>query len=160
LRKTLAKQGQGWKRLLASAEMVEVAKAHNYVDLDALYRAIGDGHIAAKTVAQQVINQLTDEESEDLGLPEQLEELPTPGARSSDAVIVQGVADVMVTLARCCTPVPRDEILGFVTRGRGISVHRVDCPNAEQLRAEPERLVEVRWNTQIPSTFRVTIEVE
>ena len=67
---------------------------------------------------------------------------------------------MLVTLARCCTPVPRDDILGFVTRGRGISVHRTDCPNAASLRAQDDRLVEVRWNTQTPATFRVTVDVE
>jgi GTP pyrophosphokinase len=65
-----------------------------------------------------------------------------------------------VSLARCCTPVPRDDIIGFVTRGRGVSVHRADCPNAEDLRRDPERLLDVTWNTSTPSSFRVTVQVE
>jgi guanosine-3',5'-bis(diphosphate) 3'-pyrophosphohydrolase len=75
-------------------------------------------------------------------------------------VVVEGSTDVWVTLARCCTPVPGDEILGFVTRGRGVSVHRTDCPNAADLRQDPDRLVDVRWDASTPSTFRVTVQVE
>ncbi|HUG83815.1 MAG TPA: bifunctional (p)ppGpp synthetase/guanosine-3',5'-bis(diphosphate) 3'-pyrophosphohydrolase [Euzebya sp.] len=166
LRRTLAKSGRGWKRQIASPLLAEVGKAHNYADLDALYRAVGDGHISAKTIAAQLGEKLA--QVEGTATPEAEDEEPysTPSAedwsprRSSEAVFVEGIDDVLVTLARCCSPVPRDDIMGFVTRGRGISVHRTDCPNADDLRSEPDRLVPVRWNTQTPSTFRVTIDVE
>ena len=71
-----------------------------------------------------------------------------------------GTSDVLVKLARCCTPVPGDEILGFVTRGDGISVHRRDCTNAKSLLSQPERLAEVRWAPTAQSTFLVQIMVE
>jgi GTP pyrophosphokinase len=108
-------------------------------------------------VAQQLAGRLADgNEDRDIPLPPVVE----APRRASDAVIVEGSDDVWVTLARCCTPVPRDAIMGFVTRGRGVSVHRVDCPNADDLRSDPERIIEVAWNTHAPSSFRVTIEVE
>ena len=157
LRKALTKQGLSWKQVMASGALTEVAKAVNHPELDALYRAIGDGHVSAKSIAQQVANRLAEEEEVDDVVPTGP---PTQPARASDAVVVEDTDDVLVTLARCCTPVPRDEIIGFVTRGRGVSVHRADCPNAADLRRNPERLIPVRWNTAAPAMFRVTIEVE
>ncbi|MGI9018287.1 MAG: RelA/SpoT family protein [Euzebya sp.] len=166
LRKTLAKSGRGWKSQIASPLLLEVAKAHNYTDLDALYRAIGDRHVTAKAISQQLGERLAQAEGIiDTGAeeeePYQSRAVEDIGPRrSSEAVFVEGIDDVLVTLARCCSPVPRDDIMGFVTRGRGISVHRTDCPNADDLRSEPDRLVPVKWNTQTPATFRVTIDVE
>ena len=79
---------------------------------------------------------------------------------SDSGVVVQGSADVMVKLARCCTPVPPDEIVGFVTRGSGVSVHRADCSNVGPLTQEPERMVEVSWAPTQSSVFLVEIQVE
>ena len=167
LRRTLAKSGRGWKAQIGSAALLEVAQNHNYSDLDALFRAIGDGHITAKAIAQQLKEKLdeaegavipSDEDDDDFDAPAVAE--LGPRRASSEAVHVEGIDDVLVTLARCCSPVPPDQILGFVTRGRGISVHRTDCPNADDLRSDPGRLVPVHWNTTTPSTFRVTIDVE
>ncbi len=166
LRKVLAKSGRGWKSQIASPTLLEIAQSHNYADLEALYRAIGDGHITAKAIAQQVGEKLAEAEGHVDPNADADEGYTAPPVddfeprRSSEAVFVEGVDDVLVTLARCCSPVPRDDIMGFVTRGRGISVHRTDCPNADDLRSEPDRLVDVRWNTQTPATFRVTIDVE
>ena len=158
LQRTLAKQGAGWKRLMAAPELKAVAEQLNYVSLDALYHAIGEHHVSAQTVAQHLSGRLADE-VEELEIEEPPTLKPQP-ARESEAVVVEGTSDVWVTLARCCTPVPGDDILGFVTRGRGVSVHRTDCPNAADLQRDPERLVEVRWDATTPSTFRVTVQVE
>jgi GTP diphosphokinase / guanosine-3',5'-bis(diphosphate) 3'-diphosphatase len=158
LQKTFAKQGTGWKRLMGSPELKAVAEAMNHRDLDSLFRAIGDGHISARSVAQHVAGELADEvEQLDIPPPTPATEGPT---RGTEAVIVEDTEDVWVTLARCCSPVPGDEILGFVTRGRGVSVHREDCPNADDLRRDPTRLVGVRWNASAPLTFRVNVQVE
>jgi GTP pyrophosphokinase len=73
---------------------------------------------------------------------------------------VPGSVDVWVRLARCCTPVPGDEIMGFVSRGQGVSVHRTDCPNAKALMREPERLIDVSWRPGKSTTFVVAIQVE
>jgi GTP pyrophosphokinase len=78
----------------------------------------------------------------------------------TSGIVVPGSADVWVRLARCCTPAPGDEIMGFVTRGAGVSVHRTDCPNARALAAQSERLIEVSWKTGRPTSFVVAIQVE
>ena len=96
---------------------------------------------------------------------EEAEELPParPVHLARDAgqpVVVQGRSDVWVKLARCCTPVPGDQISGFVTRGQGVSVHRSDCPNMRWMTREPERVIEVSWAAGKPTTFAVSIQVE
>jgi GTP diphosphokinase / guanosine-3',5'-bis(diphosphate) 3'-diphosphatase len=111
------------------------------------------------TVVNHLSNRVADEAEVDAETVPALPSVEAP-ARASEAVVVEDTDDVWVTLARCCTPVPRDDILGFVTRGRGVSVHRTDCPNAEDLRRDPERLIPVRWDTSAPATFRVTVQVE
>jgi len=78
----------------------------------------------------------------------------------TQAIVVQGRSDVWVKLARCCTPVPGDKIMGFVTRGQGVSVHRTDCPNVGELSKEPDRLIEVDWSAGKPTSFAVSIQVE
>jgi GTP pyrophosphokinase len=160
LQRAVAKLGLGWKRSMASNELRAVAERLGYHDLDALHRAIGDGHVTPHAVAQSLAAQLAGEEETELEpvmpAPAKLDATP----RSTEAVLVENTADVWVTLAKCCTPVPGDAILGFVTRGRGVSVHRGDCPNAEDLQRDPARIVPVRWNTQVPSSFRVTVQVE
>ncbi|MFD0885088.1 ACT domain-containing protein, partial [Streptosporangium algeriense] len=80
--------------------------------------------------------------------------------RGGAGVVVAGDSDVWVRLSRCCTPVPGDEIIGFVTRGHGVSVHRTNCPNVQQLRSEPDRLVEVSWSAAEDSVFLVALQVE
>ncbi len=159
LQRTLAKQGAGWKRLMAAPELKAVAEQMNYQNLDALLRAIGEHHLSAHTVAQALTSRLA-AEVEELDIEPPSSVTTSAPARPSESVIVEGSTDVWVTLARCCTPVPGDEILGFVTRGRGVSVHRTDCPNAGDLRRDPSRLVEVHWDASTPSTFRVTVQVE
>jgi GTP diphosphokinase / guanosine-3',5'-bis(diphosphate) 3'-diphosphatase len=158
LQRAVAKLGVGWRKLLSGGELGSVAESMNYTDLDALYRAIGDGHLSAAAVAQHLSGRMAHEEEEVDEAP-LLASIEAP-SRSSEAVVVEDTDDVWVTLARCCTPVPRDDIIGFVTRGRGVSVHRSDCPNAEDLRRDPERLIAVRWDTSAPATFRVTVQVE
>ncbi|MDP8969665.1 MAG: bifunctional (p)ppGpp synthetase/guanosine-3',5'-bis(diphosphate) 3'-pyrophosphohydrolase [Actinomycetota bacterium] len=157
LRKALAKQGMGWKRLMAGSALRAVARQMNHHDSEALYRAIGDGHISARTVAQQLAGRVVDESESDELLPAPSADVPP---KASEAVVVENTDDVWVTLARCCNPVPGDDILGFVTRGRGVSVHRTDCPNGADLRRDPGRLVSVRWDPRAPATFRVTVQVE
>jgi GTP pyrophosphokinase len=80
--------------------------------------------------------------------------------RGDPGVIVHGTTDVLAKLARCCTPVPGDDIVGFVTRGAGVSVHRGDCPNVASLGSQPERMVTVEWAPSAQSLFLVAIQVE
>ncbi|MGH8901215.1 MAG: RelA/SpoT family protein [Egibacteraceae bacterium] len=157
LRQALAKKGQGWKRHMDAAELDAVAEALHYANLDALYQAIGDGHRSAQSVVVHLSQRITDD-SDQLGAP--LPSPQEPPARSSDAVVVQDTDNSWVTLARCCSPVPYDRIIGLTTNNRGVSVHRSNCPNAEDLSRDPQRLVQVHWDTRAPATFRVNLQVE
>jgi GTP pyrophosphokinase len=149
------------QKLAASNALERLASAMNYTDLDALHAAIGDGHVSARSVAQRL--------TRDLRGGDQEEQLPTtvgPGLGTKTrrgspvGVYVEGLDDVMVRLSRCCTPVPGDQIVGFVTRGRGVSVHRADCANASALAAgEQERLIEVEWDREGSTVFVASIEV-
>ena len=159
--KALRREGLPVQKLAASNALERLASAMNYSDLDALHAAIGDGHVSARSVAQRL--------TRDLRGGDQEEQLPTTvgpglGTRSRRGtpvgVYVEGLDDVMVRLSRCCTPVPGDQIVGFVTRGRGVSVHRADCANASALAAgEQERLIEVEWDREGSTVFVASIEV-
>jgi guanosine-3',5'-bis(diphosphate) 3'-pyrophosphohydrolase len=129
-------------------------------DLESLYAAIGEGHVSARAVTQRIQRDLRGGEEQ---LPVTTAR-PPRGARSTSkrtvGVHVEGLDDLMVRLSRCCTPVPGDEIIGFVTRGRGVSVHRADCANAIGLVNQSERLIEVEWDHDQPATYVVSIEIE
>jgi len=150
-------------RLLTNSMLNTLALESNYADVSALYAAVGEGHLGAQTV----VTRLTASLGGDEGLIEDASEqvLPSRVANRRDAkpdpgITVIGADDTWVKLSRCCTPVPGDEVLGFVTRGSGISVHRSDCVNADDLRTQPERLVEVAWTPGKSSIFLVNIQVE
>ena len=130
--------------------------------MDALHAAIGDSRISARAVAQRILRDLRGGVYEEQ-LPVTARQQPTaprPGRGSAVGVYVEGLDDLMVRLSRCCTPVPGDEIVGFVTRGRGVSVHRADCANAASLASRSrERLIEVEWDHRSSGVFVATIEV-
>ena len=149
-----------WK----SPQLESVVGELSYVDLDALLAAIGEHHVSAKTVAQRLARGLRSGE-EDEQLPATIA-VPrrerTDGKSAKVGVHVEGLDDVLVRLAKCCTPVPGDGIIGFVTRGRGVSVHRTDCANAVSLMAEQAtRMIDVDWDAQEQSdaTFIAGVEV-
>ena len=160
LAKAMRREGLPVQRLAKSQALGAVAEAMHYADIDALHAAIGEGHIGAQAVAQRLQRELLDGE-EQLPITTQR---PPRGAKADHrrtvGVHVEGLDDVMVRLSRCCTPVPGDEIMGFVTRGRGVSVHRTDCANAAALTAQTHRFIEVEWDTEQPATFIVSIEIE
>ncbi|HZJ05311.1 MAG TPA: bifunctional (p)ppGpp synthetase/guanosine-3',5'-bis(diphosphate) 3'-pyrophosphohydrolase [Nocardioidaceae bacterium] len=163
--KLMRKEGQPLKRVLTHESLSMVAEEFRLADVSALYAAVGEGNIGAQTVVRRVIEQHGGEEgaSEDLAEGVLITDGQSSGRQSSggDAgVIVRGISDVWVKLAKCCTPVPGDKILGFVTRGSGVSVHRADCTNAESLKAQPERLVDVEWSPTAQSLFLVNVQVE
>jgi len=150
-------------RLLTNSMLNTLALESNYADVSALYAAVGEGHLGAQTVVTRLTASLGGEE----GLIEDASEQVLPSrvasrreAKPDPGITVIGANDTWVKLSRCCTPVPGDEVLGFVTRGSGISVHRTDCVNADDLRTQPERLVEVAWTPGKSSIFLVNIQVE
>jgi GTP pyrophosphokinase len=156
--KALRREGLPVQKLTRSATLLGVAEAMHYSDLEALHAAIGEGHVSARTVAQRVERELRGGEEQ---LPVTTQRPPTTArGRRAVGVHVEGLDDVMVRLSRCCTPVPGDEIMGFVTRGRGVSVHRTDCANAVALSTQSQRLIEVEWDHDETATFVVSVEIE
>ena len=160
--KALRREGLPVQKILATNLLAEVATEINYADLDALHAAVGENHVSAKSVASRVARHLRGGEAD------REEQLPTTvrsprrrNNRPTAGVHVEGLDDLMVRLSRCCTPVPGDEIMGFVTRGRGVSVHRADCANAVSLATgKGERLIEVEWDTDHTGSFVASIEVK
>ncbi|MFJ7047656.1 RelA/SpoT family protein [Streptomyces sp. NPDC101112] len=161
--RAMRKQNLPIQRILTGDSLVTLAHEMRYPDISALYAAIGEGHVSAQSVVQKLVQALGGEEAATEEIDESVP--PTRNRRkrrgSNDpGVVVKGVEDVWVKLARCCTPVPGDPIIGFVTRGSGVSVHRNDCVNVESLSREPERILEVEWAPTQSSVFLVAIQVE
>lgn len=149
-------------RVMESAHLTAEMESLNYLDLDTLLAAIGEGHVEASQFAQRIAARFEDSESE--------ERLPASVLRPDDlrrrgngnvGIHIEGFDDVLVRLSKCCTPVPGDDILGFITRGRGVSVHRSDCANAGTFADDQSsRLVDVEWDGSATGTvFRASVEV-
>ncbi len=163
--KLMRKEGLPLQRLLTHESLSAVAGELRHPDVSSLYAAVGEGNIGAKTVVRRIIDLFGGEEGAAEDLAEAVR-IPTErerhkrGPLGDAGVIVKDVPDVWVKLARCCTPVPGDEIIGFVTRGAGVSVHRGDCTNIKSLLAQPDRMVQVEWAPTAQSLFLVNMQVE
>jgi guanosine-3',5'-bis(diphosphate) 3'-pyrophosphohydrolase len=158
LQRELRRQGLPLKRLTTEATLGRVAAELKYPSLDALMVAVGEGHVSPQSVVARLTRLVTADEEEVTEVPPAR---PVKLARKTDQpVVVAGADDLWVNLARCCTPVPGDEIVGFVTRGRGVSVHRADCPNARALAREQDRFIDVSWSAGKGTSFVVSIQVE
>ncbi|HET9771475.1 MAG TPA: bifunctional (p)ppGpp synthetase/guanosine-3',5'-bis(diphosphate) 3'-pyrophosphohydrolase [Acidimicrobiia bacterium] len=157
--KALRKEGLPVQKLAGSSILPKVAVAMNYADLDTLHAAIGEGHVSAKAVAQRIQREMRGGE-EQISTTATRPRRKTRGAHNKIGVHVEGLDDVLVRLSRCCTPVPGDEIIGFVTRGRGVSVHRADCANAAGLTSQSSRLIEVEWDGESSGSWVVSIQIE
>ena len=161
--KALRREGLPVQKLQSGPVILDVAKAMNYADLDALHAAIGENHVSAKAVAARVAKVVRDVGPEpEASLPTTIRQTRRHRKGPSPAgVHVEGLDDVFVRLSRCCTPVPGDEIIGFVTRGRGVSVHRTDCANAVSLaEGQADRLIEVEWDNDPSGVFIASIELK
>ena len=153
----IRRHGKAPSQILKSDALLEMAKQEGYATIDELAAAVGFGHRATA----QLIGRLMAPTSS--GTPTQ----PQPAAVSQvistrgeePGVQVKGARDLLMQLSRCCNPVPGDKILGYITRGRGLTIHSVDCPNLEALDYDRERLVEVEWDTATPSQHAVKIAV-
>ena len=151
------------QRLVTAEAMTALAQELRYGDISALYTAVGEGHVSARHVVQRLLAQLGGAD----GAEDELAERSTPTTmhvrqRSTEdsGVGVPGAPGTLTKLAKCCTPVPGDNIMGFVTRGGGVSVHRTDCTNADDLQLQSERIIEVVWAPSPTSVFLVAIQVE
>lgn len=139
----------------------EEMESLNYSDLDTFLAAVGEGHVDGEAFAQRMRQRFgqSDGEEQWTWSTGRAEDRPPPG--SNVGIHVEGFDDVIVRLSKCCTPVPGDEILGFITRGRGVSVHRADCANAESFAdGQSSRLVDVEWDESASvASFRASVDV-
>jgi GTP pyrophosphokinase len=163
LAKQLRKAGLPLQRLLTLEHLTAVAGFFKLADVTALYAAVGENTVSAQAVVNRLISveggddATADETGEDRVVTGRSRRTPST---SDSGIEVVGASDLLVKLAKCCTPVPGDTILGFVTRGSGVSVHRTDCVNATSLQAQPQRVIEVAWAPTAKSQFLVAIQVE
>jgi len=157
----MRKAGLPIQKILGGHALLELAHNLRFEDIESLYEAVGNGHTSAHSVIEKlmVLIGTTDAHPEN-----DLTPLIAPIKRKRKSVTgveVEGAADVLVKLARCCAPVPGDEITGFITRGNGVSVHRMDCVNITDLKLhQGDRIVKVKWNLAAASSFLVNIAVE
>lgn len=159
LQRLMRRQNVPFKRLATEESLRQLADEMKFPTLESLLVAVGEGHVSPQSIVARlgrIMQGTTEEDVTEVPLarPVRIEQDVTSG------VVVPGSADVWVRLARCCTPVPGDEIMGFVTRGQGVSVHRTDCPNGKALSAQPERLIDVSWRPGRSTSFVVAIQVE
>ena len=160
--KEFRREGLPIQRMWTNPAVLEEIEAASFADLDSLLAAVGDGHVSARSIAQKVAHTFRSGDDAEQPSATVLPRSRGPRRPRNDAgVHVEGLDDVLVRLSRCCTPVPGDDIVGFVTRGRGVSVHRTDCANAESLMSEQAaRLIDVEWDgDQSRAVFRAGVEV-
>ena len=164
LARQMRKAGLPLQKIFAGQALLELSHDLHYQDLDSLYAAIGNGHISAASVTEKL--SLAYAHDEHIHADSDLDHLlssrtSVSSRRNSSGIEVEGAGDVLVKLARCCTPVPGDEIKGFVTKGSGVSVHRSDCVNIVELEAtQANRIVKVSWQSGAKTLFLVNIQVE
>ncbi|KAM9862444.1 bifunctional (p)ppGpp synthetase/guanosine-3',5'-bis(diphosphate) 3'-pyrophosphohydrolase [Leucobacter sp. BZR 635] len=164
LTKALRRQSLPLHQVMNSEALQQVALQLNHADVTTLYAAIGEGNVSAQSVVEKVAGLMFDDQASTEPATLSVPLADTPRAQASRAtssgVVVKGASDVLAKLAKCCTPVPGDDIRGFVTKGQGVSVHRTDCHNFKNLQTQQERVVEVEWAPTPKSVFLVQIQVE
>jgi GTP pyrophosphokinase len=161
LEQALKAQKLPYKKVAGSAVLAQIIRDMNFKKAEDFYLALGGGKITAKQVVDKVLQRLkTEQVAEE-------EAVPLKAPRAKDAVgsenygiNVHGVGDVLVRLAKCCTPVPGDDIVGYISLGKGITIHREDCPNVKTLARNPERFTPVSWDGGASQSFRVHIAVD
>jgi len=150
------------QRTMKSELLGDIAAEMNYTDVDAMLAALGEGHLSPRTIVSRINKEYAPGESTEQ-IPETFEKMRRRSDQRSlhGGVHVEGLDDLLVRLATCCTPVPGDDILGFVTRGRGVSVHRSDCSNGQSLGIEQgDRVIDVDWDDRHEGLHQASIEVE
>jgi GTP pyrophosphokinase len=164
LAKQLRKLNLPIQRLMSAEALAGLVADLRYENVAAMYAAVGEGQVSAASLIDKLVQAVGGVSGNEEDLAEVVRPGVQPGRLSGPlgdpGIAVQGLEGVQVKLAKCCTPVPGDQIVGFVTQGSGVSIHRSDCQNLEPLRRTPERLVEVSWTGAASGTFLVQIQVE
>jgi GTP pyrophosphokinase len=160
LEHALKAQNLPYKKLAGSAVLAQVTRDSGYRKAEDFYLALGSGKLSAGQIVKKVLQRLKTEEVTETD-PIVLKK-PKASTVGSDhlGITVKGVDDVLVRVAKCCTPVPGDHILGYISMGKGITIHRSDCPNAKALMRNPERFTPVEWDESGSTSFRVQIAVD
>jgi len=159
--KAMRREALPVQKIAGGTAIAEVAEQLRYANVDALYTAIGEHHVSPESVASRVaaLTRPAEAEREDVVVTPTRPSTRRPGRPAG--VHVEGYDAMLVRMARCCTPVPGDEIVGFVTRGRGVSVHRTDCANATSLaEGQAERIIDVEWDSDSVGHFVALVEVK
>jgi GTP pyrophosphokinase len=168
LQEHLKKQGLPAQRIVGSPLLADIIREMGFRKGDEFYIALGAAKISAKTVVNKVMQRLKQGEAAEgpstaaddlLKTTPQRERRPTTSS-SKFGISVDGVGDVMLRLAKCCRPVPGDPIVGYVSLGRGITIHREDCPNVNVLRKDPDRFTPVSWDGEAATSFKVEIHID
>ena len=161
LEKEVKKIGMSYPELFRP-EFVEAAlERYKYNSADDMFASVGFGTITANKIVSRVLEEYRKVHKEE-NLEEKIEELTkekTNNKPSTSGVIVKGIDNCLVKLSKCCNPVPGDEIVGYITKGRGVSVHRKDCKNVKDLVSEENRMIDVSWYTDKPSSYNVDVVV-
>ena len=159
--RAMRKQNLPLQKLMSQDSFAEVAAGMKYEDVSALYAAVGEGHVSTQSVLEKVVSSLqSGEDGDSTDIPVAPRGRNQTMRNSDSGILVRGAPDILVKMARCCTPVPGDKIVGFITRGAGVSVHQAACHNVLSLRKEPERMIEVEWAPTSNSLFLVQIQIE
>jgi len=166
LQETLRKQGLPAQKITGSPLLADVIREMGFSKADDFYIALGQAKVSARVVVNKVMQRLKQgdaavEERPGEGLVRGKDERVRPeGTASRYGINVKGIDDVMVRLAKCCRPVPGDEIVGYISLGRGITIHREDCKNVVALKKVPERFTDVSWEGGNETSFRVELQVD
>jgi GTP pyrophosphokinase len=163
LEEALKKRGVPMQKISGSALLADVIREMGFRKASEFYIALGQGKISTKTAVNKILQRLKAGEAvDDHPLP--VAEHSDRARRTKDAsnygIVVKGVENVAVRLAKCCRPVPGDEIAGYVSLGRGITIHRTDCKNVQALKRAPERFVDVSWEGENEASYRVEIQID
>ena len=165
LQETLRREGLPAAKILSSRVFAQIVKEVGFARPEDLYVALGSGRVAVKTVAAKVMQRagtMKEATPPPEMLPQREERVAEePQALSGDfGIAVEGMSDIMVRMAKCCKPIPGDDIVGYISLGKGITIHRSDCKNARALMKNPERFTKVSWQGLGGAAFRVEIQVE
>ncbi|WP_344752548.1 bifunctional (p)ppGpp synthetase/guanosine-3',5'-bis(diphosphate) 3'-pyrophosphohydrolase [Gryllotalpicola koreensis] len=158
--RAMRKQNLPLTRLMSADSLSDVAQTLHLEGVEALYAAVGEGHVSTQSVLEKLVAGLQTETESTVAEAEPIVRGRRPRTSSDSGVLVRGAPDILVKLAKCCTPVPGDEIVGFITRGAGVSVHQASCQNVKSLMEQPERMIDVEWAGENKGVFLVQIQVE
>ena len=164
IEKELKRIGIAYSELFKTEYIAPMLERYKYKNLDDMYLAVGFGAITANRIIARMLIEYRKEHKEETKIEEKIEELSTGKKEtqkaSNSGIIVKGIDNCLVKLSKCCNPLPGDEIIGYITKGRGVSVHRKDCTNVSDLLKEENRIIDVKWyNDEKKSSYTVDIEI-